>query len=131
MKVLLDEHLSTALARALAALFVGEHEIVHLREKFGPGVTDLEWIETLSREGRWVIISGDRQITRKRAEYNAFRASRLVGVFLSRGVYKSRTVKQAERILALWDAIERLAGSVEGGAMFELPMTSSRLKQLK
>jgi hypothetical protein len=131
VKVLLDEHLPPALARALDALFAGEHEIVHLRDKFGPRVRDLEWIGTLSREGRWVVISGDRQITKKRAEYNAFRASRLVGIFLSAGVYKSRVTKQAERILALWEAIERLAGSVEGGAMFELPMTSTRLRQLK
>lgn len=131
MKVVLDEHLPPVLAHGLQAFFVGEHTIVHLRERFGPGVTDVEWIGTLSREGRWVVISGDRQITRRRAEYDAFRASRLIGVFLARGLMKSRMVKQAERILALWESIERLADSVEGGAMFELPMTSTRLRQLK
>lgn len=130
MKVLLDENLSPTLARALAALFVDRHDVVHLREKFGPKVTDGEWITTLSAEGRWIVISGDRRITRNRAEYQIFRNSQLIGFFLSKGLYKSKTTKQMERILALWDSIETQAGLVQGGAMFELPMTTSRLKQL-
>ena len=52
MKLLVDEHLPPALARALNELFCGEHEIVHLRDRFGPGVKDIEWIEALNREGR-------------------------------------------------------------------------------
>ncbi len=47
-------------------------------------------------------------------------------------LYKSKTTKQAERLLALWDGITDLASRVEGGAMFELPMKSTtRFKQLK
>jgi hypothetical protein len=131
VKVLVDEHLSPALARALQALFVGEHQIVHLRDRFGPKVTDVQWITALSAEGRWIVISGDRRITRNKTEYHAFRNSRLVGFFLSRGLYKARLIKQMERILALWDRIEQRANIVEGGAMFELPMKSTRLSQIK
>ncbi len=86
MKVVLDENLAPALARALNALFKGEHTVVHLRDKFGPSVTDQAWIEALSREGQWLVISGDRRITRNRAEYQAFRNSRLTGFFLSKGL---------------------------------------------
>jgi hypothetical protein len=131
VKVLFDENLSPALARALSSLFAGEHEIVHLREKFGPAVSDREWITALSREGRWIVISGDRRITKIRAEYTAFRCSNLVGFFLSRGLNKSRVIKQMERILALWDLIEQQSTLVEGGAMFEIPMRSTRLSQLR
>lgn len=130
MKVLIDENLPPALARALNALFADDHEVKHLREFFGPGVKDSEWIPTLSREGRWVVISGDRRITRNKAEYHAFRNSRLIGFFLSAGLYKAPLVKQAERILALWPGIEKLAATVQGGAMFELPMKSTRISQL-
>lgn len=130
MKVLVDENLSPAIAKALDALFA-EHQIVHLREKFGPGVTDKEWIETLSTEGRWVILSGDRRITRNKVEYHAFRSSRLVGFFLSRGLYRASVVKQMERLLFLWEKIEQQSELVEGGAMFELPIKSSRLKQIR
>ena len=131
MKVLIDENLPPALARALNAIFAGEHDVIHLREKFGHGVTDIEWIKTLTQEGSWVVISGDRRITRNKAEYHAFRNSRLIGFFLSAGLHKSRSIKQLERILALWDNIERVCDTVEGGAMFELPMKSTRVKQLR
>ena len=131
MKVLIDENLPPALAKALHALFDGDHEIVHARARFGPGVKDKVWIPALSTEGRWVIISGDRRITRNKVEYSAFRNSRLVGFFLSKGLYKAPIVKQMERILALWGAIEKQSEIVAGGAMFLLPMKSTRLEQLK
>ena len=130
MKILIDEHLPPPLARSLNALFDGQHEIQHLRERFGPGVEDIQWINTLSREGRWIVISADRRIARNRAEYLAFRNSRLVGFFMSKGLYKSPLLKKAERLLALWEGIIGLAERVDGGAMFELPMTSTRIKQL-
>ncbi|PDQ18414.1 hypothetical protein CN311_24880 [Mesorhizobium sanjuanii] len=131
MKVLIDENLPPALAKALHALFNGDHQVVHLRARFGSGVKDREWIEKLSAEGRWIVISGDRRITRNRVEYAAFRNSRLVGFFLSKGLYKAPLVKQMERILSLWGAIETQSGIVAGGAMFMLPMKSTKLEQLK
>nr|WP_206078853.1 hypothetical protein [Mesorhizobium camelthorni] len=128
---MIDENLPPALAKALHVLFSGDHEVVHLRARFGPGVSDREWIEELSAEGRWIVISGDRRITRNRVEYAAFRKSRLVGFFLSKGLYKAPLVKQMERILALWSAMETQSGLVAGGAMFMLPMKSTKLEQLK
>jgi hypothetical protein len=130
LKVLIDENLPPALARSLNALFAGKHEIIHVRERYGPGVKDLQWITELSAEGRWIIISGDRRITRNKAEYNAFRSSNLVGFFLSKGLYKSPLTKQMERLLALWLTIETQSALVQGGAMFELPISSTRLKQM-
>lgn len=70
--MLVDENLPPALARALDALFSGKHEVIHIRARFGPGVKDVDWIETLSAEGQWTVISGDRRITRNRTEYIAF-----------------------------------------------------------
>lgn len=130
MKFILDEHLPPTLARSLNLLFKGEHEIVALRDRFGPGVTDIQWITTLNGEGRWIVISGDRRITRNKAEYNAFRNSKLIGFFLSPAVYKSPVTKQAARLLILWDDICTLASTVDGGAMFELP-AKARIRQLK
>lgn len=131
MKILVDENLPPALAKALSVIFKGQHEVVHLRERFGPGVSDVEWINTLSQDGNWVVISGDRRITKNRAEYQAFRSSRLIGFFLSAGLQKSKSIKQMERILALWENIEELCTRVEGGAVFELPMKTTRVRQLK
>lgn len=131
MKVMVDENLPPALANALAVLFVGTHDVHHIRSYFGTGVKDVEWITQLSREGRWAVISGDRRITRVRAEYQAFRNSRLVGFFLSKGLYKAPLVKQMERLLVLWPHLEQSVAIVDGGAMFELQMSSNRLRQIK
>lgn len=130
MKVVVDENLPPALAKALDALFAGEHRIVHIRDRYGPHVQDLQWIPELSQEGRWVILSADRGIRKTKAEYHAFRASRLIGFFLSAGLNKAPLVKKAERILALWGDIETFATRSAAGSMYELPMTSTRIKTL-
>jgi hypothetical protein len=131
VNVLIDNCLSPKLARSLSELFKGQHTVEHLRHKFGEGVADIDWIDALSKDGRWVVISGDRRITKVKAEHAALRSSRLIGFFLSKGLYKATIVRQMERILALWSGIEALSATVQGGAMFELPGTSSRIKQLK
>lgn len=131
MKVFFDHNLSPVIARALNELFKGQHEVVALRDKFPRTISDIDWITALDREGRWIIISGDRRITRNKAEQAAFRASKHIGMFMAPGLFKSSVVKQAERLLALWPSIETAAGIVQGGAMFELSMSSLKLKQIK
>jgi hypothetical protein len=131
VKVLVDNNLTPRIASALNELFSPEHEVVALRAKFAPDTSDEDWINALSADGRWVVISGDRRITRNNAEYNAFRNSNLVGFFLSRGLFKAKVTKQMERILVLWENIETLARTVEGGAMFELQVKSHRIRQLR
>lgn len=131
MRVLFDNNLPPRLARALNELFAGEHYIIALRDKFAENIDDVDWIRQLGLEGTWVIVSGDRRITRNRAERDAFRNSRLIGFFLAKGLAKAKVTKQAERLLALWENIEKVVGVVQTGAMFELPMRSTRIKQLK
>jgi hypothetical protein len=94
VKVLVDNNLSPRIARALNEIYSPEHEIVALRAKFSPDTSDEDWINSLSVDGRWIVISGDRRITRNKAEYAAFRNSRLVGFFLARGLFKAKVSKQ-------------------------------------
>jgi hypothetical protein len=131
VKVFFDHNMSPAMARAFRELFQKEHEIKFLAEKFQTNTPDIQWITTLSHEGQWVVISGDRRITRNRAEYHIFRNSNLIGLFLSSGLYKAPVIKQMERILALWPNIELVPRTVQGGAMYELPMKGVLLRQLK
>jgi len=93
-------------------------------------VRDLQWIPELGQEGRWIVLSADRRIKKTKAEYQAFRTSRLVGFFLSAGLNKAPLVKKAERILALWDDIVTFGERSAAGSMFELPPTSNRIRTL-
>lgn len=130
MKVVVDENLPPALARALNALFAGEHEIIHIRDRYGPGVKDLQWIPELGQDGRWIVLSADRRIRKTRAEFQAFRTSRLVGFFLCASLNKAPLVKKAERILALWDNIATFGARSAAGSMYELPMKSNQIRTL-
>lgn len=130
MKVIVDENLPPAMARSLAALFVHEHEIIHLRERFGSGVTDVEWMRELNREGGWIVISGDRRISRNKAEQAVFRSSRLIAFIFAPGLQKAPLVKKMERLMFMWARIEQQAGLVGGGAMFEIQMRGELLKSL-
>lgn len=131
MKVLFDHNLSPRIARALQALMGDGYEIVALKDKFPANIKDVDLIAALSGEGGWVLISGDRRITRNRAEKTAFQSSKIIGMFLSPGLYKSPVMKQAERLIALWPTIETVSKNVSGGSMFELPVKSNKLSSLK
>jgi len=131
LRVFFDHNMSPKIARALAKLFEGEHECVSLRDKYAITISDKDWIQALSKEDRWIVISGDRRITKNKIEYAAFRSSRLVGLFLSSGLHRSSVVKQTERILAQWPAIEKAASVITGSAVFELQMKGTNLRQLK
>ncbi|WP_187182083.1 hypothetical protein [Rhizobium sp. WL3] len=131
MKVIFDHNLSPRIARAFQALMGSDYEIVALKDKFPPNIKDVDLIADLSREGGWVLISGDRRITRNRAEKMAFQSSRIIGMFLSSGLYKAPVLKQAERLIALWPTIELVSKNVSGGSMFELPIKSTKLSPLK
>ena len=129
MKVLIDENLAPALARSLAGLF-GQHDIVALRDRYPARTTDLEWIEDLTREGGWIVISGDRRIRKNKTEYAAFRGSGLVGFFLAKTVFEKSTRQKLIRILQIWPEIEDQVRLVRPGAMFEIPERSNRFRQL-
>ena len=103
MRVFFDHNLSHALPEALQAIFPNEHEIVALEKKFPRNISDIDWISALSKEGHWIVISGDRRITRNHAERRVFQNSRLTGFFMAPALYKARVIKQLERLCALWD----------------------------
>jgi hypothetical protein len=127
---MVDENLPPPLARALAALFVGQHEIVHLRDKFGPKVQDVDWLTALNREGSWVILSADRQITKNKTEQRVFHSSKHIGFFFAPGLQKASILKKMERLMVVWETIEKQVPLVKGGSMFEIQVKGNQLKPI-
>ena len=131
MKLFLDNNLPPRLAKALSALFDGTHEITALRDKYSADISDKDWIAELSKEGGWTVLSSDRRILKNPSERAALRASTLTAFFLTRSLgNKTRVEKQMIRILQLWDVIETTVKTVQGGAAYELPERSLKLRQL-
>lgn len=118
------------MAKSLAALFDGEHEILHIREKFGTGsLPDAEWIERLGKEGGWCVLSADRRIATKRPSRELFLRARLIGFFLASSLQDVPITKLVARILVLWPQIESQAGLVTSGC-FEVTIAGTKLRQL-
>ncbi|MBE7186098.1 MAG: DUF5615 family PIN-like protein [Methylobacterium mesophilicum] len=129
MRFVIDENLSPALARSLQALFP-YHEVIHIRDRFGLGKQDLDWIPELSADDNWIVISGDRRIAKNEFEKRAFRASRLIAFFMCRTVYEKDVRRQMIRLLTIWPEIEAQVRLVQPGAMFEIAEKSSRFRAL-
>lgn len=127
---MVDECISPYLARALRELFLGLHKVDHIRDRFPKSTTDREWIEALSDEGGWIILSADRRISRNKAELHAFRSSGMVGFFLCRTVYAKPVHRQAVRILQVWDSVEAQSKLVRPGAMFEISERGEKFRSL-
>ena len=82
MKLMVDNNLSPLLGRGLGELFKGTHQVVHIKDKFGTGaLKDEDWIERLGKEGGWCVLSGDRQIAKRRPSRELFLRAGLVGFF--------------------------------------------------
>jgi hypothetical protein len=127
MKLFFDHNLSHNIPKALQLLFPTD-EITHITDKFRIGVSDLEWIEGLNKEGGWVVLSGDTRITRNAAERAAFKRSRLHGFFIAPGLLKKGPVVQTYRILHHWNEIEKLVKIIQPGATFAL--SEKRIKAI-
>ena len=129
MKLLVDNNLPPRMARGLAALFVGEHHVEHIKDKFGTGsLKDEEWIAKLAEEGKWAFLSGDIQIARKRPSRESVLRSNLIGFFPMPSILRRPFEEQVIRILKAWPDMGRVATATERG-VYEITM-NSRLRQI-
>lgn len=130
MKLLVDNNLPPRLARGLGALFAGLDHVEHIRDKFGTGsLTDEEWIKRLGEEGGWCVLSGDRNIARKRPSRDAFLRANLIGFFPQPAVMSMQLHDQAARILRLWPTMKATAEAIERGC-FDLGVKGTKLGQI-
>jgi hypothetical protein len=135
VKFLCDANVSPYHSRALHALSLPHgHSVAHLTEKFPANTEDIKWIEALSAEGGWAVITHDRAMSRRPVEQEALSRSGLTVFMLARAWSSQRQWSQAAALVRWWPKILEQASLVAGGAAFEVPFGFSdkkRLKQLK
>lgn len=121
MKSFFDNNLAPSLAKAIAALCQPEDvEVVHLRNRFAENTSDVEWIEALSREPDWAVISIDR-FKKTPLEKEALRRSGLTAFILVKGWGNQKYWDQAAQLVRWWPRIMEQAELVQPGAVFEVP----------
>ena len=117
------------MARALNALFENEHQVIHIREKFGTGdLADEDWIERLGREGGWSVISGDIRIAKKRPSRELFLRSNLIGFFPLTSLLKLSNADLTARLLMRWNDLV-LVGKTTDRGVYEVPIRG-KLRQI-
>src|SRR4051812_47091957 len=85
MKFFVDNCLAIRHARALNEVLKPEHGFTHLQDKFAPDTKDEDWILALTKEGNWIVISGDYRVGKSVHERRAWQESGLTAFFLSKG----------------------------------------------
>lgn len=129
MKLFVDNNLSPRVARALDVLF--EDEAIHLRDRFDPAISDVDWIAELGRERSWCVLSGDYRISRNRAEQLAWRSTDLIGFFMQPNLKRAPLPDQAARVIRYWPALVAIAHHTDGPSLYALSLRgSSRPTQL-
>ena len=128
MKLLVDNNLPPCLGRGLNALFNSDHDVIHIRDKFGTGsLSDEAWIRELAEEGGWCVLSSDRRIATRKPSRDLFLRSNLIGFFLLPAVAKLPLHALTARILILWPIVERTAHTKDRGC-FEIGIKGTSLR---
>lgn len=124
MRFFVDNNLPPALAKALNALSESSgHSVIHLRERFSANTPDADWIEALSQEGGWSVITHDK--LNKGLEREALRRAGLIVFFLDKGWSNHQFWGIAHNLVRWWPRIIEQSEGIRGGAAFKVPYNFS------
>lgn len=119
MKFLIDNNLPPALAHALRELSKpDDHVVFHLRDQFAADTPDIDWINSLSNEGGWVVVTHDN--LNKGLEREALRRAGLLVFFLDKSWKDHKFWDKAQNLVKWWPRIIEQAGGIQGGAAFKV-----------
>ena len=125
MRFFLDNCLSPLYALSLNVLSERDgHKVVHLSEMFDRSATDPTWIRALSKDGDWVIVSGDTRILKTPELKAEWLNSGLTAFFLGPGWMNAKYWTQVAMLVRWWPSILEQARLVERGTGFEVPYRS-------
>lgn len=85
MRFFIDNNIAPKLARGFNQFVAGEHEVMHLRDRFPGNTPDVEWMRELAAESTWIILSGDVAISRNPHEIAAWQQAGHTIFFLKAG----------------------------------------------
>ena len=118
MRFFVDNNVAPRLARGFNQFVAGEHEFVHLRDRFPADAPDVKWMRELAAESNWVIISGDVAIRKNPHEVAAWKEAGHVIFFLKPGWTNIPFWTQVEKLAQRFEKIEQLARRATPGDSF-------------
>jgi PIN domain-containing protein len=126
VRFFLDNNLSPAFPPALSHLSQADGcTVQHLSEKFKRNIPDEEWLPELSKEGGWVVVSGDLRIFKSPHLRRIWIESKLTAFFLAKGWMNKPFWEQAWWLVRWWPHIMNQASLMTPGYGFEVPAKPS------
>ena len=127
MRFFVDENIPAALSKVLhylSATLPGSHSVHHATEIFERGTPDVVWIENLSKDGDWVIISKDR-FKKGDPEILAYKQANITTLFLDKE-WNKNSYEQTIRISNKWQQIIETIGNQKHPYLWEIPWRSRK-----
>jgi len=107
MKCLFDNNMPPKLAKTLSFLEGDDGiPVTHFKEKFTPDTPDIKWIEELTKENDWFVITRDNQIRKRPHERKAWRESHIPIVFLQKAWINHDLWGLAWRLIKYWPGLK-------------------------
>jgi len=113
-----DNNLAPKLAKSLQVLVEPEHQVVHLKDRFSSNAPDEVWIDALSAEEAWIIISGDLRIRKNPHVMEAWKAAGHTVFFLKPGWINLSLWTQTWKFVKCFPDIVRAAKKARRGSEF-------------
>lgn len=118
MRFFFDNNLAPRLAHGFREFVAGEHEVVHLRDRFSADTSDVEWMKSLASEPGWVVISGDVRIGKNPHEIAAWKATGHTIFFLKSGWTNIPFWEQVRKLAKCFQELAETAQAAKPGASF-------------
>lgn len=123
MKFFFDNNMSPHLAHAIRELCKADgdvREVLHLKDRFPPNISDVEWITDLAQDGGWVIVSQD-SLRKNDLERAALRSCGLVVFALQPQWAQQPHWNKAQNLVRWWPALMAQSKRFKGGAALGVP----------
>ena len=121
MKVVIDENLPSALARALNCISKPDgHEVLHVTDLVKRGTSDIELFEAIAKKGIQIHITQDHH-HRRQIERDAIASSGMIVLVLAKTWASQQFFDKAARLVLWWPRIIEQAESIKPPAVFRVP----------
>jgi PIN like domain len=91
----------------------------HLQDDFPPDTADVDWLPEVGRR-EWVVVTGDRRITKKPPERKALEEANVIAVFMAKGFTSKQIFDLVSSFIKWWPDIERAVSRVKPGTSLEV-----------
>jgi predicted nuclease of predicted toxin-antitoxin system len=118
MRFFFDNNIAPKLARGFNQFVAGEHEVIHLRDRFAANTLDVDWMRALAGESGLVILSGDVAIGRNPHEIAAWKTAGHTIFFLKAGWTNIEFWQQVQKLAKCFSEIIDRAQRARPGDSF-------------